>query len=203
MNLLNNNKQKYVIFFIVSYIRNISFDKPHQNNTSQEIIQKFADANLSYENTLGKYPGFNNFELNYENECSKYFKYHKNSKRDIVIFAYTYRAEKDFFKVFENIIDSFKHSIPKATIASVIPKKDINSTGSNILKEYGVKLIPFEGYENFSIVTSRYVAIYDYLKKEGYKYKKVFLSDIDDVYMFGDIFSTFKEDDIFINNIFV
>ena len=31
------------------------------------------------------------------------------------------------------------------------------------------------------------------------KYKRVFLSDIDDVYMFNDIFSTFNENEIIIN----
>ena len=33
------------------------------------------------------------------------------------------------------------------------------------------------------------------------KYRKVFLSDIDDVYMFKDIFSTFDEDEIIINSL--
>lgn len=137
--------------------------------------------------------------MNYENECSKYFKYHKNSKRDIVIFAYSYRPEKDFFKVFDNIIDTFRHSVPKASIAVCLPQKEINSEGAIILKKNGIKLIPFEGYEDYNIVTSRYVVIYDFLKNNSNKYKKVFLSDIDDVYMFRDIFSTFHEDEIVIN----
>lgn len=66
------------------------------------------------------------------------------------------------------------------------------------MEQYGIRLIPFKGYEDYNIVTSRYVVIYDFLKNNIHKYNKVFLSDIDDVYMFRDIFSTFKEDEIII-----
>ena len=187
------------VFITILFIKNIHFENPIQKKKETDINEKFADALYSHKEATGRYPGYDNLQLNYENECSKYFKYRKNSKMDIVIFAYTYRPEKQFFRVFDNIIDSFKHSVPRATIASVIPKKDINSEGASTLRKYGVKLIPFEGYENYNIVTSRYIAIYDFLKNNQYQYKKVFLSDIDDVYMFRDIFSTFNEDEIIIN----
>lgn len=164
-----------------------------------KINRFFSDANLSSEQALGYYPGFDNLQLNYLNECSTYMKYHGNSNKDIVIFAYTYRPEKSFFQVIENIIDSFKHSIPNAVLACVIPIKDINSKGAKLLARFKVNLIPFKGYEDYNIVTSRYMAIYDFLKSNINKYKRVFLSDIDDVYMFNDIFSTFNEDEIIIN----
>ena len=160
---------------------------------------EYFDANLNYDETKGEYPGYNNLQLNYEKKCSKYFKYKNNSKRDIVIFAYTYRPEKNFFQVFDIIIDSFKHSVPRAIIASVIPQKDKNSNGAKLLKKYGIKLIPFELNEDYSIVTSRYIAIYNFLKNNSNIYQRVFLSDIDDVFMFRDIFSTFNEEEIIIN----
>lgn len=169
---------------------------PNLKNKNREI--DFADAIFNPKETSGKYPGYNNFQLNYENNCSKYFKYKRNSKRDIVIFAYTYRPEKNFFEVFNNIFDSFKHSVPHAKIATVIPQKDMESEGAKLLRKLGVQLIPFKGYEDLSIVTSRYIEIYDFLKNNNNKYKKIFLSDIDDVYMFRDIFSTFNEDEIII-----
>ena len=164
-----------------------------------KIIKFFSDTNLPYKKALGTYPGYNNLHLNYKYECSKYFKYHKNTKEDIVIFAYTTRPEKNFFRKFENIIDSYRHSVPNAVIASVIPQKDLNSKGAKLLEEFGINLIPFKGYENYCIVTSRYIAIYNFLKLNVHKYKRVFLSDIDDVYMFNDIFSTFNEEEIIIN----
>jgi hypothetical protein len=183
------------LILIIIFKRKVIFKNPFKNLKELE----YADANLNYQQTKGKYPGYNNFQLNYEKECSKYFKYKKNSKKDIVIFAYTYRPAKNFFQIFDIIIDSFKHSIPNATIASVIPQKHKNSKGAKLLQKYGIKLIPFEFYEDYNIVTSRYIAIYNFLKNNSYIYERVFLSDIDDVIMFRDIFSTFNEEEIIIN----
>ena len=198
-------KNKLFTIFILSiiyiFIRNIKFSNFFGNRKEFDIIESYSDTILSPKNTIGEYPGYNNFYLNYANECSKYFKYPKNSKTDIVIFAYTYRPGKNFFLIFDNIIDSFKNSVPNAIIACVIPQKDLISKGANLLKKYGIQLIPFEGYEDYSIVTSRYLAIYDFLKNNINNYKRVFLSDIDDVFMFRDVFSTFNEDEIIINKI--
>ena len=199
-------KKKLIIKYIFLSITLIFITKKYFNifffgSNYDEIKNKYADTIISSENTKGEYPGYDKLILNYEHHCSKYFKFRKNSRRDIVIFAYTYRPEKNFFQVFSNIIDSFKHSVPNAQIASVIPYKHINSEGAKLLEKYGIQLIPFKGYEDYSIVTSRYIAIYDFLKKNINKYKKVFLSDIDDVYMFRDIFSTFDENEIIINYI--
>ena len=188
----------YFLFINAIYLHYILFIKKKIDKL--KIKNFFLDTNLSPKETLSKYPGYNNLQLNYLYECSKYFKYHKNSNKDIVIFAYTYRPKKDFFKVFENIIDSFRHSVPNAEIACVIPQKDLKSKGAKLLEEFGINLIPFKGYEDYSIVTSRYVVIYNFLKLNVNKYKRVFLSDIDDVYMFNDIFSTFNEHEIIINN---
>ena len=192
---------KIFIIFFLKLILIIIFTRKAIFKILLKIIKKleYLDANLNYEETKGEYPGYNNFQLNYEKECSKYFKYKKNSKKDIVIFAYTYRPEKNFFQVFDIIIDTFKNSVPRAIIASVIPLKDENSEGAKLLKKYGIKLIPFEYYEEYNIVTSRYIAIYNFLKNNSNIYERVFLSDIDDVVMFRDIFSTFNEEEIIIN----
>jgi hypothetical protein len=201
--IMNNELMKIIVFIILCIIiifkTKIKIKIIIQNSNDLEINKIYFDANLSYEQAKGEFPGYNNLQLNYQNECSKYFKYKKNTKRDIVIFAYTYRPEKEFFQVFDSIIDSFKHSIPRAIIATIIPQRDMNSEGAKLLKRYEIKLIPFEGYEEFNIVTSRYIAIYDFLKKNANKYKRIFLSDIDDVYILRDIFSTFNEDEIIIN----
>ena len=179
------------IIFTKKIIFNILFENPKE--------LEYVDTIFDYKQTKGEYPGYNNLQLNYDKECSKYFKYKKNSKRDIVIFAYTYRPEKKFCQIFDIIIDTFKHSVPRAIIAAVIPQKDKNSRGAKLLKKSGIKLIPFENYEDYNIVTSRYIAIYNFLKNNSNLYERVFLSDIDDVFMFNDIFSTFNENEIVIN----
>jgi len=191
---------KLLLVFLLLYLNELHyFSLFNQRNDKLKILRFLSDANLPYDQTSGKYPEYYNFQLNYNYDCSKYFKYHENTNQDIVIFAYTYRPEKNFFEVFDNIIDSFSHSVPNALIFCVVPEKDINSEGYKMLERYGIHLVPFAGYENYNIVTSRYFAIYDFLRFYSHKYKRVFLSDIDDVYMFNDIFSTFTEDDIIIN----
>lgn len=195
----NNILIKFLLIDLFLIFTLNSSKKSLQEIDISDINLNYIDANLSAEKTIGHYPGYKNLQLNYKNECSEYFKYRKNSRTDIVIFAYTYREERNFSEYFDNLIDSFKHSVPKAIIATVIPKKDCNSTEYDILKKHGIKLIIFEGYEDYNIVTSRYIIIYDFLKKNIHKYKRVFLSDISDVYMFNDIFSTFNEDEIIIN----
>ena len=129
----------------------------------------------------------------------KYFKYEKNSNKDIVIFSYTFRPETNFFQVIGIVIDTYIHSVPNAILACVIPQHNITSKGAQILIGFGVKLIPFNGYDGYSIGTIRYIAIYHFLKSNANKYKRVFLPDICDVYMFNDIFSTFNENEVIIH----
>ena len=75
------------VFITILFIKDIHFENPIQKKKEIEINEKFSDAIYSYKEVTGRYPGYDNLQLNYENECSKYFKYRKNSKMDIVIFA--------------------------------------------------------------------------------------------------------------------
>jgi len=193
------SRKVFVIIFLIIVNELYYYSLIQEKNDKLKILKFFSDANVPFDQTSGNYPGHNNLELNYKYECSKYFKYSENSDEDIVIFAYTDRPEKNFFEVFENIIESFRNSVPKALIFCVMPEKDINSNGHKILEEYGIKVIPFAGYYDYNIVTSRYLAIYDFLRFNSKKYRRVFLSDLDDIYMFNDIFSTFNEDEIIIS----
>ena len=193
------SRKIFVIIFLIIENELYYYLLLQEKNDKLKIQKFYSDANVPFDQTSGNYPGYNNLELNYLYECSKYFKYSENSDKDIVIFAYTERPEKSFFDVFENIIESFRNSVPNALIFCVMPEKDINSNGHKKLEGYGIKVIPFAGYYDYSIVTSRYIAIYDFLRFNSKKYRRVFLSNIDDVYMFNDIFSTFNEDQIIVN----
>ena len=59
----------------------------HEKEDKLKIRKFFSDTNLFHMQALANYPGYNNLQLNYLYECSKYFKYRENSKEDIVIFA--------------------------------------------------------------------------------------------------------------------
>jgi hypothetical protein len=92
----------YLIIIKVIYLYYFILNKKKIDKL--KIKNFFSDTNLSSEQALGKYPGYNNLQLNYLYECSKYFKYHKNSNEDIVIFAYTYRPKKIFLKFLEILL---------------------------------------------------------------------------------------------------
>ena len=162
----------------------------------------YDDAILPPENTTGSYPKFSDFQLNYENKCGEVFKYKKNNERDIVFFGYKFRGsyrEKDLLSTIYSSLDSFKHSIPNAKIICFIPKNQIYRKIVKILKEFNITIIPFEGYYGIHIVTSRFFLIQKYLNENKDKYDRILLSDLGDVYVLNDIFSTFSEDELFLN----
>ena len=90
--ILLDIQKKLIIKFFVLFIIFIIIIKKYFNRfffgaEYDEIKIKYADTILSSENTKGEYPGYDKLILNYKNKCSKYFKFRKNSRKDIVIFA--------------------------------------------------------------------------------------------------------------------
>ena len=175
-----------------------------------EIRYYFASPVIIYEKeklvyfnqTTGYYPNITNMFLNFSGKCSKIFKYPKNSNRDLVIFSFQYipsRKYKNINKMIHKIVDSFKFSIPNAKIITLIPKSSENCSTIQVFKNYNIEVISYEQYEDYHIVTSRFFMALDYLKKNIKKYDRILLSDLNDVFLFNDIFATFSKDDLILN----
>ena len=98
----------------------------------------------------------------------------------------------------KNVFKSFKYSIPFAHIICFITKKSKGKKVVSILKEFNVEIIEINE-SSAHIVNRRFLESYIYLNKNKDKYNRVLFIDMDDVYMFGDIFSTIKKDDFYIN----
>lgn len=181
----------YIIFrFEIRYY----FASPVSFYNSEKLVY--------YNQTTGYYPNISNMFLNFSGECSKIFKYPKNSNRDLVIFSYQYipsRKYKYINNMIHKIMDSFKFSIPNAKIIVLIPKSSENCNTIDVFKYYNIDVIPFENYENYHIVSSRFFMALEYLKKNIKKYDRIFLSDLNDVFLFNDIFATFSKDDLILN----
>ena len=76
-------KKLFIIFLLILIcIQNFLIIIPLIKIAPLKIRKKFIDVNFHPDKVKGKYPGFNNLVLNYENDCSKYFKYRHNSKED-------------------------------------------------------------------------------------------------------------------------
>jgi len=158
---------------------------------------------ISSRKTFSDYPGYNNLILNYNGSCGKIFKYPKNSNRDIVIFSYKYfniKKELMMLNLIPKIIDSFKNGIPNARLICFIPKQNKYTLVSFLLSYYKLEIIYFEDYIDYSIVLSRFLIIKEYLINNKNKIDRVLLSDLNDVFIFDDIFQTISNDELTLFN---
>jgi len=158
---------------------------------------------ISSRKTFSDYPGYNNLILNYNGSCGKIFKYPKNSNKDIVIFSYKYfniKKELMMLNLIPKIIDSFKNGIPNARLICFIPKQNKYTLVSFLLSYYKLEIIYFEDYIDYSIVLSRFLIIKEYLINNKNKIDRVLLSDLNDVFIFDDIFQTISNDELTLFN---
>lgn len=100
----------------------------------------------------------------------------------------------------KNVLESFKYSIPNAHIICFVTKKSKEKKVVSILKEFNVEIIDIKD-SSAHIVNRRFLESYTYLSKNKDKYDRVLFIDMDDVYMFGDIFATIKKDDFYLNKL--
>ena len=82
-----------------------------------------------------------------------------------------------------------------------MPKEAIHKNTINELKKNNIEVILKEGYEGWNIVNSRFFMIKEYLEKNKGKINRIMMADLTDVFVFGDIFSTFDENDLIMKNI--
>jgi hypothetical protein len=80
-----------------------------------------------------------------------------------------------------------------------MPKEAVHKNIMNELKKNNIEVILKEGYEGWSIVNSRFFMIKNYLEKNKGKINRIMMADLTDVFVFADIFSTFDENDLIIN----
>ena len=166
------------------------------------LILILYSNSVDFTRTESDYPLYKNFNLNFKGKCGEIFKYPSNNEKDIVIFAYQsieISKYQNIIRLIPKIIDSFKNSIPNAKLLCFVPKNSSNSDVVKILRYLNISIEIFEGYDDIHIVNSRFFIIKDFLIKNKNKYKRVFLSDLNDVFLLNDIFATFNETQLIIN----
>ena len=166
------------------------------------ILKLLYSYSVDFTKTESDYPLYKNFQLNFRGKCGEIFKYPPNNENDIVIFAYQnieIIKYQNILKLIPKIIDSFQNSVPNAKLLCFVPKNSSNSEVVKILRYLNVSVKIFEGFEDIHIVNSRFFIIKDYLMKKKNKYKRVFLSDLNDVFLLNDIFATFNENQLILN----
>ena len=96
------------------------------------------------------------------------------------------------------VLNSFQYSIPLAHFICFVPEKSKNSIIVSILKKFKIEIIIIPN-SNEHITNRRFIESYKYLKKNKKLYERVMHIDIDDVFIFGDIFSTIGTNDLIVN----
>ena len=98
----------------------------------------------------------------------------------------------------EKVLNSLKNSIPNAHYICFVTKKSLKSKIIKTLIKYNIEILQIPN-SNEHITNRRFIESYNYLKKKKNVYKRVLHMDIDDIYLFGDIFATIGENDFFVN----
>jgi len=194
---------KNIIFYISFFILLFSIFK----YIYDELTIKEVDLFMSRK---AKYPLAKNFKLNYKGECGKIFKYKPHNSKDYVFLSFKYKPPnffnikrklkiKRFLATISNIADSYKKVLPNCKIICFMPKEAVHQDTINELKKNNIEVILEEGYKDWNIVNSRFFMIKNYLEKNKGKINRIMMADLTDVFVFADLFSTFNENDLIIN----
>ena len=197
-NFILNNKKYFLIFCFISILSSL-FLKIYFDFQ----IDKTDIPILKYNEVKSLYPGAKNFKLNYKKKCSQIFKYKTNNKKDLVILAYDFYNRDIYHNLFmeysiEKVLNSFKFSIPRAHIICFVTEKSMNNKIVETLIKYGIEIIKISNSDEH-ITNRRFIETYKFLKKNKHIYERVLHIDIDDIYIFGDIFATIGENDLYVN----
>ena len=95
-------------------------------------------------------------------------------------------------------MNSFQYSIPLAHFICFVPEKSKNCIIVSILKKFKIEIIIIPN-SNEHITNRRFIESYKYLKKYKKLYERVMHIDIDDIFIFGDIFATIGTNDLIVN----
>ena len=98
----------------------------------------------------------------------------------------------------EKVLNSLKFSIPRAHIICFVSELSMNNKIVGILRKYGIEIIKISNSKEH-ITNRRFIETYKFLKKNKDNYERVLHIDIDDIYIFGDIFATIGENDLYVN----
>ena len=169
-----------------------------------KIEDKKDIPQYKYYEVNSSYPGAKNFKLNFnKKKCGKILRYKPNNEKDLVILAYEFQNKSLGHNLYmeisiEKILNSFQNSIPLAHIICFVPLKSMKSKIVSILKKFAIEIITIPN-SNEIIANRRFIESYKFLKKKNKIYERVLLIDLKDIFVFGDIFATIGQNDLFVD----
>ena len=155
-----------------------------------------------FKKSIIQYPNLNKIKLNYFSKCGDIFKYKQNNKRDLVMFAYNssnfeFNSERSL--LIYNVLDSIKKNIPNAKIICFVPNNSKTSLVIQALQKNNISIIKEKDFLNMSLVSSRFLYEFKYLKQYIQYFDRVIHADLTDIFFFSDVFETLKPNELIIN----
>ncbi|EDR25026.1 hypothetical protein EDI_285410 [Entamoeba dispar SAW760] len=175
----------------------LSIGMSSSNNPKNTIYERNGKSRNWY---MDRY--FNLANFNYEGECSKVFKSKKNNERDLLLFGGSFPEIKSWKESEELSYAQLKMSqetIPNAKKVFMLIGDPPTSDFISNMNECGVEVVQANGLPQENGAVTRFCAWLNYLKENKGKYDRVALSDIRDVFIFGDAFATFSKDEIYLS----
>ncbi|GAT95762.1 hypothetical protein CL6EHI_106070 [Entamoeba histolytica] len=167
------------------------------SNSKNNIYKRNSDSKNWF---MDRYFNLTNF--NYDGECSKVFKSEKNNERDILLLGGSFPQVKKWKESEAMVYGQFKmnlESIPNAKKVFVLIGNPPTPDFIENLNKCGVEVVQAKNVPQGNGVIIRFFAWLNYLKENKGKYDRVALSDIRDVFLFGDAFATFSKDELYLS----
>ncbi|GAB1224937.1 hypothetical protein ENUP19_0228G0008 [Entamoeba nuttalli] len=171
------------------------------------FILPAADLNFQFRQSLDApsfltQTRFNLTNFNYDGECSKVFKSEKNNERDVLLLGGSFHQAKKWKELEPMVYSQFKmnlETIPNAKKVFVLIGNPPTPDFIENLNKCGVEVVQAKNVPQGNGVIIRFFAWLNYLKENKGKYDRVALSDIRDVFVFGDAFATFSKDELYLS----
>ncbi|ELP92500.1 hypothetical protein EIN_324180, partial [Entamoeba invadens IP1] len=202
---LNSSPTTYLHTQIDVKPKNKNVNKNNESSSSNVNIQKANQTFIKFQQSTFHNSFIDLRNFNYNGVCKDVYKYTANNERDLWLTSYAYENYKSFLNANVTtpfVLDLLNSSIPHATkVFLLLSDPPYNTFASEMKTKYNISVIQFDvtldnKTNKGNAATRRMLAWKEWLAPRRHLYDRVFISDLRDIYVFGDLFATFSTDDL-------
>lgn len=143
-----------------------------------------------------EFPSVNFDNMKFDGECGKIFNQSKATKRDLILFSHQHNYKWIAYKkeMFFSL-SLIRKTLPDVSL-TIMTKGNLPKDFIEMCKSFNVHIEETEGYTLWNSVNSRIPLALNYLKEHEKEFDRVAWSDLRDMYILRDIFSTVGMDEL-------
>ena len=142
------------------------------------------------------FPGIDLDNFNFKGKCGTIFKYQSASSRDLILFSHKHTSQwKTNKKEILFSLSLIRKVLPQVSI-SILTFGQLPNDFIEICEIFQVKIIQSNEYSEWNPVNARIPMALKYLKEHENDFDRVAWSDLRDIYILNDIFSTIEMNEI-------